>query len=434
MADLSGWLAAARGTCDMRTAEIPWARSREWVFDGGRLRHRGGSFFSVVGAGLRVGGARRDRYDQPLIDQPEIGILGFLVRRGPDGHEILVQAKPEPGNPGFVQAAPTVQATESNYRRRHGGDPTPYLSWFLPPGPVLASSLQSEQGTRFLGKYNRNAVVVAPDGAAVAGGPDHAWFPATEVAARLLADFEVNTDARSVLATGPWGLLAADGRPFERWRGRGGLGETLLRSLEAGEDRCLLPDAQAVARLARLRAAAEFETERVDLRSLSWWEVTDTAIRPLQGDAFTVRQFAVACARREVPRWDQPLVASAREGRAALHCRDHGGVLHFLFRARPEIGFRERLQLGPTVQEPGDGFLDLPSVRDEGPALLSTLHSEEGGRFFRCVNRYTIRLVEHDGPPDVVPLALGQVRRLIGRPGFFSNEARSLVSMMLAYA
>jgi len=412
----------------MRVSEIPWARSREWRFEDGRLRHVSGAFFAVVGAAATVRGARRPDLDQPLIDQPETGILGFLVRSKSGDTEFLVQAKPEPGNEGLVQAAPTVQATESNYRRRHGGKATPCLEHFLAPDAPLSSSLQSEQGTRFLGKYNRNIMVAAPDCDGVTDGPALRWFPAAELREMLLEDFQVNTDARSVLASGPWELLASEGIPFGRWRGRGGLGEDLLRSLEADE-----PVEAVVERLERLRAAAGFEVEVVGLSHLEGWDVTDTAIR---GRGFSVRQFAVDTTAREVARWDQPLVASEDPGHAVLHCRDQNGVLRLLFRARAEIGFKERIQLGPTIQAPGDGFLGTSPIEDRGRVLLSTRHSEEGGRFFRCVNRYAIRLVEGSPPSrdDVVPLTLGQVRRLVRRPGFFSNEARTLVSMLLAYA
>ena len=425
---LRDWLSCARGSCDMRVEEIPWSRSRELAFEGGRLRHAKGAFFSVVGATVLVRGDRQPRFDQPLIDQPEIGILGFLVRKGRGGTEFLVQAKPEPGNAGLVQAAPTVQATESNYLRRHGGKATPFLGHFLSADGALSSSLQSEQGTRFLGKYNRNLVVAAPEGNGVEEGAALRWFPAREVAELLLLDFEVNTDARSVLASGPWELLAAGGSPFGRWRGHGGLGEDLLRSLEADP-----PTAEVAERLERLRATAEFTSKVTSLSDLAGWEVTDRAIR---GDGFSVRHFDIATTEREVARWDQPLVTSEEEGRAVLLCREHEGVLRFLFRARPEIGFRERLQFGPTLQDPGDGFLPTSPIQDQGRVLLSTLHSEEGGRFFRCVNRCTIRRLEGDEPlaDDIVAMTLGQVRRLIRRPGFFTNEARTLVSMLLAYA
>lgn len=109
----------------MVVREICWLDSGQWVLQNGGLRHRTGGFFSVVNAQARFGG--RVTLRQPLIHQPEIGILGFLAQHREGGMDLLVQAKPEPGNVGLVQLAPSVQATRSNYLRLHQGKPTPWL-------------------------------------------------------------------------------------------------------------------------------------------------------------------------------------------------------------------------------------------------------------------------------------------------------------------
>ena len=447
---LDRWLDASRRSCDTQVEQIPRSRSKEWIFDGRRLHHITGGFFAVVGAALYRGGERQPHLDQPLIDQPEIGILGFLVRPGRDTTDFLVQAKPEPGNIGVVQAAPSVQATESNYRRRHHGRPTPFLEHFLSPrrGAVLSDSLQSEQGTRFLGKYNRNMIVTVPPHAAVPEAPALRWSPLHELLPLLVRDFQINTDARSVLASAPWRLLASAGAaPFRRWRGHGGLGESLLNSYEAPEERHALPTAHVIERLQGLRRTADFVPTVVDLADLQHWEITDTAIAPTRRAAFTISHFSVSTTEREVTDWDQPLVASSPAARVALLGQERGGVLHFLFMARPELGFRERFQYGPSIQEvPGDALIvpslehqaaRLVAVLAQSDTLLSARHSDEGGRFFRCTARYSIHLLPGDVTIDLGDnlawMTLGQIESLIPRPGFFSNEARSLISMMLAY-
>jgi len=442
---LPRWLEHARAACDLRVEEISWARSREWTLDGDSLRHVTGAFFAVVGATLRVRGRREPEWDQPLIDQPEIGILGFLVRERGGRTEFLVQAKPEPGNVGLVQAAPTVQATESNYRRRHGGKPTPLIERFVAPaaGTVVADSLQSEQGSRFLAKYNRNIVVRAED--EVPESDALRWFAATEVADLLLRDFQVNTDARSALVSSPWRLLANGSAPFARWQGRGGLGEALLRSYEA-VDRAAV--GQAARQLQALRGQPALEVARVGLSELAGWEVTDRAIQASRPGSPAVRHFAVTTTEREVARWDQPLVASAAAGDVVLLGREQKGVLRFLFRARAEIGFRECFQCGPPIQDPDDRRAPLREIADRTAALraaaarsdvlLSAMHSDEGGRFFRSVARYALHMLPPDEPvaagDDVAWLTLGEIARLVRRPGFFTNEARTLVSLLLAFA
>lgn len=447
-APIQQWLGDSRRASDMQISEIPRSRSLEWIFDGHRLRHTSGGFFSIVGATLLTVGERQV-LDQPLIDQPEIGILGFLIRTLDETPHILVQAKPEPGNVGLVQAAPSVQATESNYRRRHRGKATPFLERFLSPGKatVVSESLQSEEGTRFLGKYNRNMVVEVGGEERLLESHAHRWFPIHDLTPLLSQDFQVNTDARSVLATAPWRVLVAGHTPFGRWRNRGGPGETLLRSFEAPEDKSALSTTRIAERLYRLRAAADFATTIVGLTDLTNWTMTDTAIRHARREMFEVGHFAVETSEREVPRWDQPLVVSPVEGEVVLLGQERGGILHFLFNARPEIGFREKFQYGPAIQHLGDQPPILPSLEGQTSALedvlsrsetfLASRNSDEGGRFFRCVSYYRVCLI----PPDerVDPgenlswMTLRQVASLLRLRGFFSNEARSLISMLLAY-
>jgi oxidase EvaA len=443
------WLDTVRRSCDMQVREIPRSQSKEWIFDGHRLHHTSGGFFSVVGAALYAKGARQAHLDQPLIDQPEIGILAFLIKTVHDTVHFLVQAKPEPGNIALVQAAPSVQATESNYKRRHKGKAIPFLEYCLVPGKatILSDTLQSEQGTRFLGKYNRNMVVEVAGDEPRPESPGLKWFPIHDLYPLLLEDFQINTDARSVLASAPWRLFNPGRAPFGQWRGRGGPGEAFLRSFEAPEDRSALSTTRIIERLRQLRTTAEVAATVVGLTDLTGWEMTDSAIRPERREMFAVRQFAVETSEREVASWDQPLIAAPVEGQAFLFCQERAGILHFLFNARAEIGFQETFQYGPTIQDLGDQPPILPSLEEQESALkhvlgrsdtlLSSMHSDEGGRFFRCVSRYGIRLLPPGESIEVGDnlswMTLRQIEWLIRRPGFFSNEARSLISMVLAY-
>lgn len=446
---VSEWLQDCREFCDMQVEEIPWRQSAEWKFDGSHLSHKTGGFFRVVGATVLLEGKRLERLDQPLIDQPEIGILGFLARRTGGETEILVQAKPEPGNVGLVQAAPSVQATMSNYRKVHHGKDTLFLEYFLNPraGSVLSESLQSEQGTRFLSKFNRNMIVEVPGDLPVPDSSAFKWVPLADLNLLLNQDFQVNTDARSVLTCGPWSLLGSGSGPFAQWRDQGGLGEALLRSYETPEETGECTTGEIIGRLHALRSTVRFDSQVLGLPELAGWEFEGDVIRSSKGTPLEVRQFKVASSDREVDRWDQPLMSSSGQGRAMLLCQERGGVLHFLFNCRAEIGFRQRFEYGPTIQDPdGDTFI-LPSLESkenevmelaEGATeLLSNDQSDEGGRFYRCVSRYSIRMLDREAEVDTGSslswFTLRQVESLAKRPGIFSNEARSLISMFLPY-
>src|SRR6185369_4281815 len=82
----------------------------------GNISHDTGRFFSIVGVDVRHRTKNGEiNWDQPVIDQPEVGILGILAKRIKGVLHFCLQAKEEPGNINSVQLSPTVQATFSNY-------------------------------------------------------------------------------------------------------------------------------------------------------------------------------------------------------------------------------------------------------------------------------------------------------------------------------
>ncbi len=130
-----------------------------WFFEPetDNLVHQSGRFFRIEGIAVRTNFGPTPRWMQPIINRPEIGILGFLTQRIGGVLHFLTQAKMEPGNVNLVQLSPTVQATHSNYTRVHEGLRPSFLDYFLERGAarVHVDRLQSEQGTRFLRKRNR---------------------------------------------------------------------------------------------------------------------------------------------------------------------------------------------------------------------------------------------------------------------------------------
>lgn len=141
------WIGHLREEMEFSVKKIPFSQSREWEKGSSQScwQHKNGGFFTVEGVLAESRDGRGERHLQPIINQPEVGILGFLFRWYRGDWEILVQAKAEPGNVGLIQLAPTVQATESNYKCRHGGRPTAYLEYFRDPDSARSSTINSSQ-------------------------------------------------------------------------------------------------------------------------------------------------------------------------------------------------------------------------------------------------------------------------------------------------
>jgi len=412
-------LAAAR----FDVCTIPLRRSTQWQLRDGALRHTTGRFFAVVGTRWTDDAGRVWR--TPLIEQREVGTLGFLLRDRGSRREVLAHAKVEPGNVGGCQLGPSYQATASNAGRVHGGAPPAHGEHFEAPAGLLSDVRQSEQGTRFLGKLNRNLTVLAAGPARP--GPLHRWIGVDDLLDALHCDHLVNTDARSVLVCGPWDRLVTRD-PFTRRPGR--LADAFATSYATIDPARVNA---ATGALARLRAAVA-APEVLDLREVPGWSVNPFGVSG-PGTPFRVKQIAVTAHGREVDRWDQPIVDSRGQGRADLHCALDDGVLRFCFLPRAEPGLLYRAELGPTVAvEPGMAARAAVRLPNRARVLASVRQSDEGGRFFRDVSRY--RLVElpaPDGPPDGQWLSLGEICTLLRREGVFTNEARSALSLVLAW-
>lgn len=438
---LQHWLAERRLVSGLSTRQISWESCRFWHFVNGQLSHSTGGFFSVTGVSAQSNVFGLDGAVQPIIDQPEIGILGFVVRKNAAGNEWLLQAKAEPGNIGDVQVAPTVQATQSNYTCLHGGAATPYLDLFIGPNArsiASVATLQSEQGNRFLGKYNMNSTVVIDEEELHPVSPNWLWATSPELRSILCDDFSVNTDVRSVLFSSDWGLLA-DGEPFFRWAGEGGWREGLLQSFSLDDE---TSDQDFFDWLALLRKKTTLTRVVIPLDLMEGWEMTPDGIFLLSDGLPRVLPFSVKACCREVECWDQPLMLTPEEETVIQICQCRDGIMKFLVRASVEIGFKETVQIGPTWQSDdvtgGNGIADtVAELFQSAEERYSTLQSDEGGRFFRSVCRYRILEIPEVAALDIENkgyrwMTLSQIYRLTDTPGVFTNEIRSALSMLLA--
>jgi oxidase EvaA len=430
-ASLNAWLADRRRRVAPRVTPITWADCTHWRFTDGQLAHDTGAYFSIVGFAAESSDPALDGMALPMIDQPEIGILAFLLREGEGGYDWLLQAKAEPGTVEGVQAAPSVQATESNYKRVHGGAPTTFLGLVREEGAGanrLADVRQSEQGSMFLNKYNRNVAALI-DGALDAGEQWH-WTSSAGLRELLHIDYAVNTDARSVIVTTPWSYISETGAPFAA---RSDAWSAALADSYAEKD-----EGNVLARLEDARRAIVMETSRVALDALPQCVITgDAIISNARSPALRVQPYAVIAPDREVTQWRQPLVLRDEDQTADLICAKRGGVLRFYFAFSPELGFANIVQLGPSLQS--DAFVPGAAWLTGADKIThcSALQSDEGGRFMRCIARYSVHEISEGAARDDengVWLTLGAIERLNQVQGVFTNEARSLISLLLAWA
>src|SRR6266545_2425525 len=130
------WVAEHLKRPKLFSESVPLRDLASWRIDPstGNIGHSSGRFFTMMGVKVRHRQENSEiEWDQPIIDQPEVGILGILAKHVNGVLHFCLQAKEEPGNLNGVQLSPTVQATYSNYTGVHGGSIPPFLEFFLNP-------------------------------------------------------------------------------------------------------------------------------------------------------------------------------------------------------------------------------------------------------------------------------------------------------------
>ncbi|GAA2613504.1 NDP-hexose 2,3-dehydratase family protein [Dactylosporangium fulvum] len=436
--DVRAWL-RRRSTIDAPAIErIPLDALDGWHFAAGSgdLVHDSGGFFQIRGLRVRDVDDHAVNWSQPIVYQPEIGVLGILTMKIDGVLCLLMQAKMEPGNINTMQLSPTVQATRSNYRRVHGGAATRYLGRFTDPdgGRLLVDVLQSEQGGTFYQKRNRNMIVEVRDARDTVD--EYRWLTLGQVYALLREDNVVNMNARSVLSNLLPVMLQRAERPS-----RTGLAEAVAESLA---------DARSSLELRNwfngIKARCSRYSELIPLGDLAPWRRTAMEISHPEGRYFSVIGVSVNGSNREVPRWQQPLVAPSGQGVVAFVVSTVNGVLEVLLQARAEAGTRDAVELAPTVQAIArsyDGFepwrrpplLDLVLTAPPAQIRYDVLLSEEGGRFFQAVHRYMVVEVGRDVrdwalPPQYRWASIAELAELVPHSGYFTVESRSLLACM----
>lgn len=426
-AEFAEWFATRAAAHSYVVERVPLTALPGWEFakDTGDLRHTSGRFFGVTGVHVRTD---RGEWDQPIIDQPEIGVLGLVAKDFGGVLHFLVQAKMEPGNRNLVQLSTTVQATRGNYLRAHQGLPTPHLEHFLPPrrSRVLVDRIQAEHSQWFLRTHNRNIVVET--GQTLPIGPAYRWLTLGQLWGLLGHDNLLNSETRTVLACIPVAPARADtGDPYR---------DALRRSL-AGPD----VDGDLLSWFIDGKGALEPVARPCALADVTGWRCDDDRIARRDERHFSVVGARVEAPTREVARWSQPLIEPAAEGLFGLVVQRFDGVLRLLLHARADAGSAQFTEFGPTVQCCVTGDRPVPFLADvaeaaPGSVRHDSLQSEKGGRFLNAVNHYRVVELPADRPVEVPEgyrwLSLRQALQLVAQPDQVNIQARTLLTALLS--
>lgn len=186
--------------------------------------------------------------------------------------------------------------------------------------------------------------------------------------------------------------------------------------------------------------------EEIGMRDVQGWKVESNGnIVHDSGKFFSIVGVKVTgAADREVPSWSQPMLKQEEVGISGVLVQQKAGVPHYLFYAKFEPGNVNYVQISPALQA-SEGNLSRahkgkrPRLAEyfdgtKGKLLASVEGIEDGGRFYRKVNRSM--LVEVDASEEVpitddyIWLTLPQIRKLLRVDRVVNSLARNVCALL----
>lgn len=444
--EVINWLKERNEAVDVKITKIKFKDLKGWSFSEGQfnLKHNTGKFFSIDGIKVQTNYGIIREWEQPIINQPEIGYLGFITKEFDGILHFLVQAKIEPGNVNNVQLSPTLQATRSNYSQVHKGKVPRYLEYFRDRNrcTILLDQLQSEQGARFLHKRNRNIIIQTEEDIEV--HKDFIWLTLDQIKKLIQYDNLVNMDTRTVISGIPFGSFTSKTIDFFRAIDKSGTSSINEAMLESAlkNDKAIMSIDDIIAWFTELKCKFDLNVTKMSLADIDDWIIDDYEIRHKDNKYFKIIATEVEISNREVAKWMQPLVQPAQDGLIAFIIKNINGVYHFLIQAKLESGNFDVLEMAPTVQcltgnyrQTDKGalpFLEMVLNAPKEDIIFDTLQSEEGGRFYREQNRNLLIKVD-DSFNEPIPenycwMTLNQLYSFLKYNNYLNIQARSLIS------
>jgi oxidase EvaA len=441
------WTRQQNERVEVKIDQISFSELKEWELTDETLHHSSGKFFSIEGIDVRTNTGNIQNWQQPIINQPEIGYLGFITKEINGVLHFLMQAKIEPGNINYVQLSPTLQATKSNYSRVHKGNPPAYLKFFqeAKKEDILLDQLQSEQGARFLKKRNRNIIIKVDQEIEVLD--NFLWLTLAQIKTMMRYDNVVNMDTRTVIAGIPLGDFSLESIRVIKFIGKLNFtkySEGLLcsssydsPSYNSLNDIILFVTDQ--------KCKYELEVKKVPLKSLENWIIGENSIYNTERKYFEIIAANISIGNREVTNWTQPMVKPVQEGLCAFICKNINGVLHFIVQTKLECGNFDIIEFAPTVQCLTDNYRTehslkaLPFLKEVLNAkpqniVIDTYQSEEGGRFYKEQNKSKVVFADEDFPVELpenyIWMTYSQIQTFMKHNNYVNIQARSLLSAL----
>ena len=342
----------------------------KWVLNKREIYHQSKKFFKIVGLRIQSNFYKKKKWDQPIIVQNEIGILGII--KNLKTKKYLLQAKVEPGNINKIQISPTVQATRRNYSRIHKGKTIPYLKYFIRKNKNF--SLQSEQPFRYLNKKNSN--IISNVSKKINLDDNFRWFSKKEIKSLLKKKNIINMDTLSVFSS------------FVKKK---------KNNFSLNSDKKIYKWSNSLDKKYFLR------NKIINLNSIKKWNLKKKKIFHKKNVYFSVIGINVKTNKREITEWDQPIIQGTKMAFTGYLVKKFKSTDHYLCRYILKPGSKESSYTCSVNTSKLSNFKKNEDLTDFQKKLLSkyfinsekklfydNILSDEGGRFYHSQIRYMV--------------------------------------------
>lgn len=339
--------------------KISQKKLKQWIFTDLEITHKNKNFFKILPFEFKT---QKKRWFQPLIIQKEEGILGIIKKRILNKDYYLLQAKAEPGNINNVQISPTVQATKSNYLKKHGGKETPYLNYFLKKNKnikILSKLKLSEQGTRFFNKKNNNFLIEIKN-LKLKKNKNFIWLDKEQLKFLLKKRNILNMDSISIFSS----IVKRNkiDKPIQSFNNLTSLAKLLSKTLT-------------------------IKKKIIKFSDLKNWKYDDYQIFDKDNKFFSIFFIKILAKNREVKHWDQPILSDHNKSLNIFIISKINETEHYLLKIINEPGFINP-KFTTTICEKNFLSQDLKKNRfskflKDKNYLLNITNSDEGGRFYK---------------------------------------------------
>jgi len=428
------WIKKKNDALKINVNKIDFRKAKLWSINNTDLKHDTGRFFKIEGVNVKTNDKVKE-WDQPIINQNEIGYLGFIIKKIDGVLKFLVQAKVEPGNINFVQLSPSVQATKSNYNKVHEGRSPYYLNYFqnVKRENIIVDQLHSEQGSRFLKKRNRNTIIYVDD--EIKLNDNFLWLTLGQLNKLIQLNNVVNMDSRTVLSC-------------IQYFNNSQTNEAYILNLKNKiflnsyiEEFCMNSIEDILMFVTSQKFKKSLQITKKKIINLDNWSIEKDQIIHTSKRFFKVIAVDVEIEGREVSLWSQPMIEPLEDGICVFICKRINGVLHIAIQSKVECGSFDTLELAPSIQT---SITDEKTYSDEeipfisfiqekkGIVIHDSFQSEEGGRFYKEQNRNVI--IESDSIPLELPenfiwLTLSQLNYFTKFNNILNIQTRNLIPL-----